>query len=196
MATFARTYTFAAGNKVKASEVNQNFTDVTTFLNNSVVHVDGSKPFTGIPSISTGTNPTLDNHLARKAYVDAGDLLRVKVPSGGTITTVVGGTPTVGTAQFIVQAGTFSGNTNSSGTLDTAVSFPTAFPNGLVALVVTPVYQSTRSVFHSVRITSQTKSNFNVDAWELAGTTAFGLPYNLTPSNAQPIKFNWFAVGW
>jgi hypothetical protein len=199
MATFTRTWTFTAGTKVKTSEVNKNFTDVSTFLNNSVVHVDGSKAFTGIPSVATGIDPSTANHLSRKAYVDAGDLLRPRVPapdSGSAFSAVIGGTPTVGTSQFLVQAGTYSGSTNSTGTLANNLSFPTAFPNGLLSLMVVPVYSSTRTVFYSVRVTAQNKAGFNVDAWELAGTTAFGLPYNLNPCVSQTIKFNWIAIGW
>lgn len=199
MATFTRTYTFVAPNKIKGSEVNQSFAEIATFLNNSVVHVDGSKAFTGIPSIATGIDPSASNHLTRKAYVDAGDLLRPKVPapdSGSAFSAVVGGTPTVGTSQFLMQAGTFSGATNTAGTLANNVSFPTSFPNGLLSLTVVPVYSSSRSVFHSVRVTVQNKTGFNVDAWELNGTTAFGLPYNLNPCVSQTIKFNWIAIGW
>jgi hypothetical protein len=187
------------GNKGKASEINQNFADISTFLNNSVVHVDGSKAFTGIPSIATGIDPSASNHLSRKAYVDAGDLLRPRVPapdSGLSFSAVVGGVPTVGTSQLLIQAGTFSGSTNASGTLANNITFPTAFPNGVLSLTVTPVYTSTRSVFHSVRITTQAKTGFNVDAWELVGTTAFGLPWNLNPCISQTIKFNWIAIGW
>lgn len=69
MATASKTYTFVAGTTAEASKVNQNFDDLVGFLNNSVVHADGSVAFSGIPSLP-GTNPTADNQAARKAYVD------------------------------------------------------------------------------------------------------------------------------
>ncbi len=72
MATLAVTNSFAAGTLIESVEVNTNFQDVVTFVNNSVAHTDGSKTFTGIPSVSGGAavDPTADNQLARKLYVD------------------------------------------------------------------------------------------------------------------------------
>jgi hypothetical protein len=73
MASLSITNTFTAGDEALASEVNQNFTDVRTFVNSQVVHKDGTNlPFTVTPTISsTNANAiTLANHLANKAYVD------------------------------------------------------------------------------------------------------------------------------
>jgi hypothetical protein len=47
MATASVTNTFANSTTADATEVNTNFSDLVTFLNNSVVHLDGSKTLTG-----------------------------------------------------------------------------------------------------------------------------------------------------
>lgn len=69
MATASVTYTFTALTKAQASQVNQNFTNLTTFLNDDVVHVDGSKSMTGALTLPA-SDPTNDSHAARKKYVD------------------------------------------------------------------------------------------------------------------------------
>jgi microcystin-dependent protein len=70
MATAAVTYTFANGTNADGTQVNANFTSVVNFLNTDVIQKDGSIAFTSVPSIATATDPTTDNQLARKAYVD------------------------------------------------------------------------------------------------------------------------------
>ena len=69
MATASVTYTFISGTLAKSSEVNQNFTDLVTFLNTNAITADAAKAFTAVPS-GPSTDPTSGNHLARKAYVD------------------------------------------------------------------------------------------------------------------------------
>lgn len=69
MATLTVTYTFTNGTPAQAAEVNKNFDDTVVFVNGSVVHTDGSKPFTAIPTIPT-TDPSTDGHVASKKYVD------------------------------------------------------------------------------------------------------------------------------
>lgn len=74
MATLTISNTFTAGTEAVAADVNQNFTDVRTFVNSEVVHRDGTNlPFTVTPTISStsSTAVTLANHLTNKAYVDA-----------------------------------------------------------------------------------------------------------------------------
>lgn len=74
MATLTITNTFTAGTEAVAAEVNQNFTDVRTFVNSQVVHKDGTNlPFTVTPTITStaSTAVSLANHLTNKAYVDA-----------------------------------------------------------------------------------------------------------------------------
>ena len=64
------TYNFVAGTPSVADNVDQNFTDLVTWINTNAVHLDGSKAFTAVPS-GPATDPTSANQLARKAYVDA-----------------------------------------------------------------------------------------------------------------------------
>ena len=66
----AVTNTFSNGTTADAPAVNQNFTDVVTWINTNAVHLDGSKAFTSVPS-GPATNPTSANQLTRKAYVDS-----------------------------------------------------------------------------------------------------------------------------
>lgn len=75
MATASVTYTFTALTKAQAAQVNQNFTNLTTFLNSDVVHADGSVSMTGALTLPN-SDPTNANHAARKSYVDA------QLPSG------------------------------------------------------------------------------------------------------------------
>lgn len=70
MATAAVTYTFAAGGTILAAQHNTNFSDLVTYINTHAIHKDGSIAFTAVPS-GPATDPTSDNQLARKAYVDA-----------------------------------------------------------------------------------------------------------------------------
>jgi hypothetical protein len=70
VATSSVTYTFTALTKAQAAQVNQNFTNLVTFLNTDVVHVDGSKSMTGALTLPN-SDPTNANHAARKSYVDA-----------------------------------------------------------------------------------------------------------------------------
>ena len=69
MATAAITYTFANGTNADGTQVNSNFTSVLNFLNTETVQRDASIAFTAIPSLPA-TDPTTDNHVVRKAYVD------------------------------------------------------------------------------------------------------------------------------
>ena len=53
----------------EAAPIQANYDYVEDFLNNDVVHVDGTKAFTGVPS-GPSTNPSSDNQFTRKRYVD------------------------------------------------------------------------------------------------------------------------------
>ena len=75
MATASVTNTFVAAATASSAAVNTNFSDIVSFLNNSVVHVDGSKAMTG--DLAMGSNkitglatPTADTDGATKVYVD------------------------------------------------------------------------------------------------------------------------------
>ena len=69
MATAAVTYTFANGTNADGTQVNSNFTSVVDFLNTETIQRDASIAFTAIPSLPA-TDPTTDNQVVRKAYVD------------------------------------------------------------------------------------------------------------------------------
>lgn len=69
MAVASVTYTFTALTKALPAQVNQNFANLTAFLNTDVVHVDGSKAMTGALTLPN-SSPTNDSHAARKKYVD------------------------------------------------------------------------------------------------------------------------------
>jgi hypothetical protein len=69
VATVSKPYTFAAGDTIESSKVNDDFDALYTAANNTLVHVDASKSFTGVPS-GPATDPTSDNQFTRKRYVD------------------------------------------------------------------------------------------------------------------------------
>lgn len=60
---------FTAGTPSVADDVDANFAAVVTWINANAVHLDASKAFTSVPS-GPATDPTSDNQLARKLYVD------------------------------------------------------------------------------------------------------------------------------
>ena len=69
MATAAVTYTFANGTNADGTQVNSNFTSVVNFLNTETIQRDASIAFTAIPTLPA-SDPTTDNQVVRKAYVD------------------------------------------------------------------------------------------------------------------------------
>ena len=83
MATAAITYTFANGTNADGTQVNSNFMSVLNFLNTETVQRDASIAFTAIPSLPA-TDPTTDNHVVRKAYVDNYTPAGVITQYGGT----------------------------------------------------------------------------------------------------------------
>lgn len=75
----AVTYTFANSSTADATQVNQNFTDLVNYLNNSVVPKDGSVSMTGLLTLPA-SDPSTANQATRKAYVDA--QVSAAVPTG------------------------------------------------------------------------------------------------------------------
>jgi hypothetical protein len=70
VATASVTYSFAPNTTILSAQVNTNFEDIVDFLNNSVMHRDAAVAFTNVPS-GPASDPSSDNQLTRKAYVDA-----------------------------------------------------------------------------------------------------------------------------
>ena len=69
MATASVPNAFVLGTATDPTTVNADFQAVVDFLNTKVVHVDASKAFTAVPT-GPSIDPTVDNQLARKKYVD------------------------------------------------------------------------------------------------------------------------------
>jgi microcystin-dependent protein len=83
MATAAVTYTFANGTNADGTQVNSNFASVVNFLNTETIQRDASIAFTAIPSLPA-VDPTTDNQVVRKAYVDNYTPAGVITQYGGT----------------------------------------------------------------------------------------------------------------
>ena len=76
MATASVTNTFFQDGTTSAADMNQNFTDVETFMNSSVLHLDGTNQMTGNLDLDNNflTNvgtPIASSDAATKSYVDA-----------------------------------------------------------------------------------------------------------------------------
>lgn len=84
MPTFTKTNTFVPDTNILSSEVNANFDEIATFLNNEVVQADASVPFANTPS-GPSSDPTTADQFARKAYVDA----RIKAAYYGAAPAIV-----------------------------------------------------------------------------------------------------------
>lgn len=69
MPTAAVTHTLVNGDPNDASEVNTNFSDLVSFINTNAIQKDASVAFTAVPT-GPASDPSSDNQLARKAYVD------------------------------------------------------------------------------------------------------------------------------
>lgn len=78
MATSSVSYSFVNGTTGDGTQVNQNFTDLVNFLNNQVVHKDGSTTMTGALTLPA-SDPVSANQAARKAYVDTVGNTGIKV---------------------------------------------------------------------------------------------------------------------
>lgn len=212
MSNFVKTYTFVAGAKVLSAQANTNFNEIATFLNNDVVHVDASKSFSAVPS-GPALDPTSGNQLARKQYVDGvlgfstgttpnytlastvksalatmttNVLNRLKIADVGT--PLVTAKPTVASTQFTVQGGT---GTVVANTVSQTVTFPTAFPNGVVS-VVACIGDSTGLT--AIQVSGYSKTGFTVNGFALLNgldgvTQSFG-------ALAGAWRYNWIAIGW
>jgi hypothetical protein len=87
---------FTVGTPAVADDVDANFSAIVNWINTNAVHLDASKAFSSVPSGPTGIDPTTDNQLTRKAYVDAripfSTLFRVRL-ARATALVVTSGSP-------------------------------------------------------------------------------------------------------
>lgn len=90
MATASVSYSFVNGATNDGPQVTQNFTDVVNFLNNQVVHKDGSVTMTGALSLPA-SDPVSANQAARKSYVDSS--LSTSMPIGSLVSYIGASAP-------------------------------------------------------------------------------------------------------
>jgi hypothetical protein len=113
-------------------------------------------------------------------------LQRLKV-SDVTSPPQLGSKPTVASTQFTIQAGT---GTVAANTITQAVTFPTAFPNGVVSVVAT-IGDSTGVT--ALQVNGYLNTGFTVNGYELKtaldGSQFFG-------ALAGTWRYNWIAIGW
>lgn len=91
------------------------------------------------------------------------------------------GSPTID-SRLLVQFGSRVGITNGSSVL--ATTFPTAFPNGLIAVVATPSDAST-SMKQAI-VNAPSASGFEVQCLSASGA----------PIAATAVRYNWIAIGF
>lgn len=191
MASAAVTYSFTAGATAVAAQVNQDFTDLVTFLNASVVHVDGSKTMTGALTLAA-SDPASANQAARKSYVDQNARYKGGNASGGGIAAqaLVGSLPLTDT-QLKIQSGVVLATTDANG--EVAVTLPVAFASSFVSVVVL----NTNGALHgnalntghfTYSVTAQLLSSFWVKAFFVAGGAG--------AASTTAIAFTWLALGF
>ena len=105
MSTVTVTNSFVNGNANDGPQVTQNFTDLTSYINANCITKDGGLALTALLT-GPATDPTSDNHLARKKYVDD----RTGLQSGTNTTasdtnTAVNTFQDMGTIQTITNPG-------------------------------------------------------------------------------------------
>ena len=70
MATLIKQFSFVAATTIQPNQVNANFDDIYSFINNELIHKDGSRAMTAHLEL-VASDPASANQAARKAYVDA-----------------------------------------------------------------------------------------------------------------------------
>ncbi len=75
MSTASVTHTFTAGTTIQSVQANTNFSDIITFLNNNVAHLDASKTFTGTQAFTniTAVDATFSGDISAVDATFSGD---------------------------------------------------------------------------------------------------------------------------
>lgn len=145
MATAAVTTTLVNGTANSATPVNGNFTDLVTFLNNSVTHRDGTKAFTGnqdmgsnkITGLAAGTASTDAVNLGQVTLGDSNVTgAGVVLGTGGTtINTISLTVPAAGMALVVCSGTVTTAGVTFSGTasVSTDLTIAGAVPVGLAS---------------------------------------------------------------
>lgn len=198
MTSVSKTYTFVAGTDAKGTEVNQNFDDIITYVNNEVVVRDGSTAFTAVPS-GPATNPSSDNQLTRKKYVDDQDTaISTTVTANKTAAdNAFLVRPTIsGSNNQIIKSASVTGYTNSVG--DLTITFPVAFPSSIISVVAC---SGDAAAGRFVSIVSYSRTAFTVRVWSdsVSVPNAFGVNavdrYAGNGTSTGLVRIHYFATG-
>lgn len=125
------------------------------------------------------------------------------VPSGiryynGT-TAIAGSNSNISTSQILMQSGSNTGTTDANGFF--TANFPSAFPNGIMSVVVTSGDTYLGDVTSGLEpvmagINSYTLSQFIVECYRLYGpVNGFNVAV-MDKYATGPIRVNWIAIGW
>ncbi len=159
MATASVTNTFVNAQTADADEVNTNFAEVVAFVNDDVVHVDGSK---ALVAVQTGVTPTADAHLATKGYADgAGEI-------GGIYCNSVQAVPN--TTETVIEFDTDLFVSSSYYTLDSTTNFDITVLVAGTYFILASMYMATGAVTAQIAIRSDA-STIALHQAEVAGVT-------------------------
>lgn len=210
MPTLIKQFTFVADTNIAPNQVNANFDDIVSFINNELIHKDGTRAMTAHLSL-LAADPASDNQAARKAYVDAkanastgvanaaqtaannaqtaannaqvtADRRARGLDSNSAQAPVDVGKPDWNVTSMLIQGGTAVVNTNASGT--GVLTFPSQFPNACLAVVANPgaLVFNHYLVFHD----SGSKGAIAFDVFKHDGTKFAN----------STIRITYIALGW
>lgn len=121
MSTLTKPYAFTAGTYAVAQQVNSDFDAVFGWINGGgAIWSDGSVAFSVVPT-GPAVDPTTDNQLARKAYVDAR-------AASGALRDIAGTNPVVIRANSVIVSLSAGGSAE--------IDFGNPFPNNCFGVVV------------------------------------------------------------
>ena len=189
MAIAAVTYSFTTATTAVAAQVNQDFTDVVTFLNSNVVHVDGSKTMTGQLAL-LAADPTTANQAARKSYVDQFGKWKGKASDAGE-TGIFNAPPATDVGVFFKSG--YNGTRTTDANSNISVNFATAFPNAVIfchAEIYAPSLIAGNANISALGVNTVVTSA-NLSSFSFRVSTQAGA--NVA---AQSVAYNWFALGY